>query len=179
LVALLVAGFVVVGQQMGWFAGAQKVAVQNSPGMYEIAEFVDGDTIAVNMNGTVEKVRMIGVDTPETKKPNAPIQCYGHEASNYTKSLIGTGKVRLESDPQSTNRDRYNRLLRYVYLPDGRLLEEESIKNGYAFAYTQFPFTKSAQFVAAQIQAQSARKGLWDACSPYQQSNNRWQTEDL
>jgi micrococcal nuclease len=169
---------IAVGQHFGWFDGAVQQAVQAQPGLYAIDHFVDGDTIAVKMDGKVESIRMIGVDTPETHKPNAPVQCYGPAAAAYTKNLIGTNSVRLESDEKSTNRDRYNRLLRYVYLPDGRLVEAESIKNGYAFAYTDFPFTKSDEFVKYQAEAKAASKGLWGNCTPYQESNGRWQTEN-
>lgn len=157
---------------------AAKQASEHQPGLYTIDHFVDGDTIAVKMNGTTESIRMIGVDTPETHKPHTPVQCYGPAAAAYTKNLIGKNSVRLESDPKSTNRDRYNRLLRYVYLPDGRLVQHELITNGYGFAYTQFPFTKSQDFVNAQDQARAANKGLWGNCAPYQQTNGRWQTNN-
>jgi endonuclease YncB( thermonuclease family) len=153
-------------------------ASQHQPGLYQIDHFIDGDTIAVKMNGTTESIRMIGVDTPETHKPNTPVQCYGPAAAAYTKTIIGTNAVRLESDPKSTNRDRYNRLLRYVYLPDGRLLAHELIANGYGFAYTQFPFTKSQDFVDAQAQAKAGNKGLWGNCTPFQEKNGRWQTNN-
>jgi micrococcal nuclease len=106
------------------------------------------------------------------------VQCYGPAAAAYTKTLIGTTSVRLESDEKSTNRDRYNRLLRYVYLPDGRLLEAELIKGGYAFAYVDFPFTKSADFTSYQNEAKTAAKGLWGNCQPYQLSSGRWQTNN-
>ena len=131
------------------------------------------------MNDKIETIRMIGIDTPETHKPNAPVQCYGPAAASYTKTLIGTDSVRLQADEQSTNRDRYNRLLRYVYLPDGRLLEAELLKNGYGFAYTDFPFTKSAEFVQYQTAARSANKGLWTNCQPFQLASGRWQTENM
>ncbi len=166
LTVLVMGGLLAVGQQFGWLQEPQQAALRADPGLYAVEHFVDGDTIAVNMNGTTEKVRMIGLDTPETHKPNAPVQCYGWEAAAYTKQLIGTGKVRLESDPQSSNRDRYGRLLRYVYLTDGRMVETELIQNGYGFAYTSFPFTKSAEFKSAEQQAQTTRKGLWAACQP-------------
>lgn len=157
----------------------QEKAAQSQPGLYEVTRFTDGDTITVNMNGTQEKVRMIGIDTPETHKPNSPVQCYGPAASAYTKELIGTQKVRLESDPQSTNRDRYNRLLRYVYLPDGTLVAEKVIRNGYGFAYTQFPFTKKAAFIQAEQEAERANAGLWGNCTVTEQSNGRKQTNDV
>jgi endonuclease YncB( thermonuclease family) len=177
-VILLAVGYF-VQQQHGTLTTATETAQQHSPGLYTVARFVDGDTIAVNMNGKVETVRFIGVDTPETHKPNSPVQCYGVAAAAFTKSFIGTQQVRLESDPDSTNRDRYNRLLRYVYLPSGQLVEAEIIKNGYGFAYTQFPFTKSADFTKYQDEAHDALKGLWRNCNPYQEKNGRWQTEDL
>ena len=173
---LLLAGY--AARQQGWLNAPQQAVVTNTPGLYSINHFVDGDTIAVNMDGKTETVRFIGIDTPETHKPNTPVQCYGPAAAAYTKSLIGTGKVRLQADPDSTNRDRYNRLLRYVYLPDGRLLDAELVKNGYAFAYTQFPFTKSAEFVQYQEQAKEGSKGLWGNCQPYQETSGRWQSNN-
>lgn len=152
---------------------------QGQPGLYTVTRFIDGDTIAVDMNGKAETIRMIGIDTPETHKPNSPVQCYGPAASAYTKQLIGSGKVRLEADSQNTNRDRYDRLLRYVYLQDGRLLAEEILANGYGFAYTQFPFSKTAVFVAAEQTARQDSKGLWANCQVTVQANGRKQTNDL
>lgn len=160
-------------------ATIQQKAVQSQPGLYEVTRFTDGDTITVNMNGVQEKVRMIGIDTPETHKPNSPVQCYGPAASAYTKELIGTQKVRLESDPHSTNRDRYDRLLRYVYLPDGALIAEKIIRNGYGFAYTQFPFTQKDAFILAEKEAEKAQAGLWGNCTVTEQSNGRKQTNNL
>lgn len=154
-------------------------AAPGGAGTYAIDHFIDGDTIAVKMSNTVEFVRFIGVDTPETHKPNSPVQCYGVAASAFTKQQIGTQRVRLEADSQNTNRDRYNRLLRYVYLPDGTLLNEKLVSLGYGFAYTQFPFSKKALFTRYQSDAKQNNKGLWGNCAPYQQSNERWQTQDL
>lgn len=165
-IAVAAVGIVAAGQALGWWQEPAKTATHGQPGLYNVKSFADGDTITVEMGGREERIRMIGVDTPETHKPNAPVQCYGPEASAYTKQLIGDEQVRLEADPQSSNRDRYNRLLRYVYLADGRLVEAELIKGGYGFAYTYFPFTKSAEFTAAQKQAQEQRAGLWTACQP-------------
>lgn len=157
----------VVATQSGWLSGAPKTIEQNQPGLYAIDHYVDGDTIAVNMNGNVETIRFIGVDTPETHRPNTPVQCYGPEAAAYTKSRISRfGKVRLAADPLDTNRDVYGRLLRYVYLPDGTLLDEQLIQNGYGFAYLDFPFSKKQQFAADEAVAQTAKVGLWGTCSP-------------
>jgi micrococcal nuclease len=154
--------------------GAKQAVIQNQPGLYSVAHFVDGDTIAVNMNGRVEKVRLVGVDTPETHKPNTPVQCYGPAAAAYTKNTIGSQKVRLVSDSKSTDRDRYDRLLRYIYLSDGHLLNEELIKGGYGFYYPYFPFSKSTEFAAAQSAARAAHRGLWGNCSPTPTDGGGW-----
>jgi micrococcal nuclease len=164
VLSLLLGALFLLAQQHGWVAGKLETA---QPGLYSINHFVDGDTIAVNMNGATETVRFIGVDTPETHKPNTPVQCYGLAAAAFTKNTIGTQSVRLATDPDSTDRDRYNRLLRYVYLPDGRLLNKLLIEGGYGFYYPYFPFTKSDEFAAAQASAQASNKGLWGNCSPH------------
>lgn len=136
-------------------------------GSYEVVEFVDGDTIAVDMNGKTEKIRMIGVDTPETHDPRKSVECFGLAAAEYTKNLIGSNPVRLEADSLSANRDKYNRLLRYVYTSDNKLVEAEIIKNGYGFAYVSFPFSKLDEFRDYERQAKEQNKGLWSGCSPY------------
>lgn len=171
LLTLVVSLFVLVAQKQGWLASAQRAVVHNQPGLYQVTEFVDGDTIAVNMNGASERIRLIGVDTPETHDPRKPVQCYGLAAAAYTKQLIGLSSVRLEADPLSTNRDRYNRLLRYVYLPDGRLVNAEIIKNGYGFAYLSFPFTKSDEFHNYELEARRQNLGLWKNCEPTEKAN--------
>lgn len=174
ILILLITSFITLAQQQGWLKDAGQTAMINQPGLYKITRFVDGDTIAIDMNGKTEKVRFIGVDTPETHKPNTPVQCYGPAAAAYTKNLIGDNKVRLGSDSESTDRDRYDRLLRYVYLPDGRLVNEELIKNGYGFYYPYFPFTKSDQFSHDQEQARAANKGLWGNCNPTPTDKGGW-----
>ncbi len=134
-------------------------------GSYAITEVFDGDTIAVDMLGTSEKVRMIGVDTPETVDPRKVVQCFGPEASSYTHSHLRPGvRVRLVADPLSTNRDRYNRLLRYVYLDDGTLYNQKLLELGYAKAYTGFPFSKMETFNGVQVAAQTNKAGMWSGC---------------
>lgn len=152
------------------FAGPKKLAF-NQPGLYKVEQVVDGDTIIVDMNGRQEIVRMIGVDTPETRHPDRPIECFGQEATAFNKQLIGSSRVRLQADSLETNRDRYSRLLRYVYLPDGRLVETELIRKGYGFAYPFFPFEKSAEFITLEEQAKKAGLGLWSACQVTLDSN--------
>ena len=148
----------------------------SQPGLYKVVTVDDGDTITVDMNGSVETIRFIGVDTPETHKPNTPVQCYGPEATDFTNNLIGNKKVRLQADPLNTNRDRYGRLLRYVYLPDGTLLEQKLLSEGYGFAYTFFPLSKAKEFEAYEQQAETAGKGLWSACAIKIEANGVKQT---
>jgi micrococcal nuclease len=168
LLILLAAAYAVVSRLSGnWLDSSTKRLQQDQPGLYAIDHYIDGDTIAVDMNGSIETVRMIGVDTPETHKPNTPVQCFGPEAASHTRAMISKfGRVRLQADPLDTNRDRYGRLLRYVYLPDGTLVDEQIIKQGYGFAYLSFPFTKKLKFAADQLSAQNAKLGLWAACKP-------------
>lgn len=156
----------------------QVMGVQQ-PGYYKVTHVADGDTISVDMNGKTETIRMIGVDTPESVKPNSPVQCYGKEASDYTKHNLSGQSVRLEADPTGDNRDRYDRLLRYVYLQDGTLWEQKLIDQGYGFAYLSFQFTKQADFAAAQAKAQDAKIGLWSTCTPTLSSGGRWQSNDI
>lgn len=149
------------------------------PGYYKVTKVLDGDTIVVNMDGRAETVRMIGVDTPETHRPNTPVQCFGPEATDFTKRLIGQNSVRLQADALETNRDRYDRLLRYVYLPDNSLVEEKIIDGGYGFSYTQFPFSKSESFDRLESAAKQAAKGLWAACRVIVSSDGREQSQPL
>jgi len=140
-------------------------ARQKQTGLYQVTEVYDGDTIAVNMNGATEKIRLIGVDTPETKDPRKPVQCYGPEASAYSHSILEHAKVRLVADPLSTNRDRYNRLLRYVYLQDGSFYNKKLLQSGFARAYIGFPFSKSNDFIVAEKTAKDNSTGLWNSCT--------------
>ncbi len=145
----------------------QQTLINNSPGSYRVVRVNDGDTLTIDMDGTEERVRMIGVDTPETQDPRKPVQCFGRAATAFTKQLVGKSEqVRLVADELSSNRDRYNRLLRYVYLADDRLLQEEIIKQGYGFAYTNFPFTKSEEFKKLEREARENNRGLWNSCDP-------------
>jgi micrococcal nuclease len=145
------------------------------PGTYAVSHVSDGDTFAVKMNGKSETVRMIGIDTPETKDPRTTVQCFGVAASNKTKELLAGKSVRLEADPQSDNRDKYQRLLRYVYLPDGTFLNQYLVEQGYAFAYTLFPNSKLDQFRAWEQEARANNRGLWAGCN-VDESNQKKQT---
>ena len=117
---------------------------------------VDGDTIIVEKIG---KVRLIGVDTPETKHPKKPVEYFGKEASAFTKRMVEGKKVRLEYDWQ--RKDKYRRTLAYVYLEDGTFLNAEIIKQGYGYAYTKYPFKYLEQFRKYEKEAREKRIGLW------------------
>lgn len=134
----------------------------------EVVKVVDGDTLDVVVAGTVYRVRIIGVDTPETVDPNSPVMCYGAEATAFTKQLVNeaNGQVLLEKDISET--DRYDRLLRYVWLQksDGlHMLNWELVNAGMAQVSTYPPDVKYVdQFLAAQQTAQANGVGLWGAC---------------
>ena len=149
------------------------------PGFYKVSYVSDGDTFTVKMDGTEEKVRLIGVDTPETVKPNSPSECYGKAASDFTKHTLTGQTVRLEADPVNQNRDRYNRLLRYAYLQDGSLFNATLIRQGYAFAYLSFPFTKADEFRQLQTDARKAGVGVWSGTCVITNQNGRYKTNQL
>ncbi len=106
-------------------------------------------------------MRLIGVDTPETVDPRRPVQYFGHEASRFTKRMALGENVSLEPDPECSNRDKYHRLLRYVYLEDGKLLNAEIIAQGYGFAYTKYPFSRMEEFRRLERRARREAHGLW------------------
>lgn len=123
----------------------------------KVKQVIDGDTISL---GNGEKVRLIGVDTPETKHPQKPVERFGKEAYLFTKRMVEGKEVRLEYDWQ--RKDRYGRLLAYVYLIDGAFLNAEIIKQGYGFAYTKYPFKYLDEFKRYEKEAREQRKGLWE-----------------
>lgn len=124
----------------------------------------DGDTIRVRLDGKLEDVRLLGIDTPEVDTPYTDAECFGQEASAYTKEqLVGT-EVLLVRDSESENRDAYDRLLRYVFLPDGSLFNQSLIAEGYARAYRHATYTQKAAFFEAEQQAQEEGSGLWSVC---------------
>jgi len=117
---------------------------------------IDGDTIVLDGD---EKVRLIGVDTPEAKDPRKPVQYFGQEASEFTRILVEGKRVRLEFDQDRV--DKYGRTLAYVYLEDGTFVNAEIIKQGYGFAYTQFPFKYLEEFRGYEKEARENNRCLW------------------
>lgn len=117
---------------------------------------IDGDTIVLDGD---EKVRLIGVDTPETKNPRKPVQYFGRQAYEFTKRLVEGLKVRLDYDLDK--KDKYGRTLAYVYLEDGTFLNAEIIKQGYGFAYRHFLFKYYDDFKEYEREAREEGIGLW------------------
>lgn len=135
------------------------------PGYYRVTHVSDGDTFAVSIAGKNETVRMIGIDTPETKDPRVQVQCFGLAASQKTHELLENQTVRLEADAASGDRDKYQRLLRYVYLPNGTMVNQYLVEQGYAFAYTLFPNGRLDDFRQWERDARLANRGLWAGCN--------------
>ena len=130
-----------------------------------VVRAVDGDTIMVSAEGRVWDVRLLGIDTPETVDPRKPVQCYGPEASHFTKRLVTGRRVLLRYDRE--HHDRYGRVLAYVYLASGRdrFVNADLVRLGYARTFPFAPNTEhEAEFAAIEREAALAGRGLWAAC---------------
>jgi len=135
---------------------------EHQPQFRTVRRVVDGDTLVLENK---ERVRLIGVDTPETKHPNKPVEYYGKEATAFTKKMVQGKRVRLEFDQANAHvehKDKYRRTLAYMFLQDGTFLNAEIIKQGYGFAYTRFPFKHMDEFRRYQREAREQKKGLWN-----------------
>ncbi len=135
---------------------------------YKVTRVIDGDTIEVKMNSGLEKVRLIGINTPEIVDPRKPVECFAKEASNRMHSLASGQNVKLEFDDSQSYRDIYNRLLAYVYLQDGEMLNRKMIAEGYAYEYTYMaPYKYQKEFRDLQTFVQGSERGLWakDTCN--------------
>jgi micrococcal nuclease len=133
-------------------------------GRAQVVRVVDGDTIRVRVDGHTERVRYIGVDTPESVKPGTPVQCFAKRASAANAALVAGRSVRLVGDVEQ--RDRYGRLLAYVYRePDGAFVNAELVRDGFARTMTIAPNVAHARELADLArQARRAGRGLWAAC---------------
>ncbi len=160
----------------GFFVGARKankidVVLKPTPTVGQVnkgisstkvIKVVDGDTIKVLINNKEDTVRLIGIDTPETVDPRKPVQCFGKEASDKAKEVLTGKTISLESDPTQGNRDKYQRLLRYVFLNDLNF-NKFMISSGYAHEYTykSNPYKYQLEFIQAEKDARQNKKGLW------------------
>ncbi len=130
----------------------------------KVTRVVDGDTIVVEIGGSEEKVRYIGIDTPETKKPNTPVQCFGKAASRENERLVADKPVRLVFDAEP--RDRYGRLLAYVYRSsDDLFVNSELVRMGFAKELTFPPNVRFKDLFSRLVNAaKSSGIGLWGQC---------------
>jgi micrococcal nuclease len=127
-----------------------------------VSRVVDGDTVEVELDGVEEDVRYIGVDTPETVKPDTPVQCFGPQASSFNHHLVEGERVRLVFGVE--RRDVYGRLLAYVYL-DGRFVNAELVRRGLARTLTIPPNDRFAgRLKRLELAAARTGRGLWGAC---------------
>lgn len=134
-----------------------------------VKKVVDGDTIEVWREGKQQRVRLIGMDTPEVVDPRKTVQCFGREASSKAHALLDGKSVRLELDPTQGETDKYGRLLAYVFMEDGQSYNQYMIQNGYAHEYTyqSQPYKYQAEYKEAETVARENSRGFWavDTCS--------------
>jgi len=129
-----------------------------------VVEVVDGDTIHVQLPSGVEKVRIIGIDTPETVDPNRPASCFGAEATAFARRALAGKQVTLEVDPTQDRRDRFDRLLAHVHVADA-LYAAEAIAGGYGIHYVyERPSIHAAELAAVEASAKAANLGIWASC---------------
>ena len=135
---------------------------------FRVTHVVDGDTIDIDepdRGAPATRIRLWGVDTPETKNPRKGVQHFGPEATTFTTRACEGKTVRLELLSGST-RGKYRRLLAYVLLPDGTMLNRELIRRGYGYADPRFPHPRKGEFMQLQAQARAAGAGLWKDVKP-------------
>ncbi len=130
--------------------------------VFEVAKVVDGDTVDLMQESIVTRVRLIGINSPESVDPRRPVECFGKEASNHAKELLSGKSVTIELDPSQDTYDKYERLLVYIFLPDGASFNKTMIADGYAYEYTyNKPYKYQKIFKAAEHDAKLGQRGLW------------------
>lgn len=129
---------------------------------FKVVSVTDGDTFKVDINGKIETIRVIGINTPETVHPSKVVECFGMEASTKAKKLLLDTTVSLINDPSQGAWDRYGRRLAYVILNDGRDFGEEMIRGGFAYEYTyNVPYENQSKYKSTQNFARENGIGLW------------------
>ena len=160
VVATLAVASVLGASVLGWWLGG---LARTAEPEVRVVEVVDGDTIVVAFaNGATDTVRLLGVDTPETKHPTRGVECFGPEASAFTAARLLGRVVRLESDVE--RRDVYDRRLAYVWL-EGTRFNDVLLRKGYArFLVIPPNLAHGRTLLAAELDARDARRGLWAEC---------------
>jgi len=129
----------------------------------KVINVIDGDTIEVKIENKVEKVRMIGVNTPELKDERKEVQCLAQKSKEYTKDNLLNKEVRIELDPTQGTHDKYGRILAYIFIDQNKSFNEILISEGYAYEFTyKIPYRYQDEFKKAQQVAQKNKVGLWE-----------------
>jgi micrococcal nuclease len=162
IVAVLVAAALLGGGAA--LVGDSSPSTERDTARVRVLRVVDGDTILVRMDGRRERVRYIGIDTPESVAPGQPVECYGPAAAKENRRLVGGRTVTLWTDRE--RRDRYGRLLAYVRrTADGLFVNAELVRDGFATTLRIPPNVAHARrFAALEREARRAHRGLWAAC---------------
>jgi len=132
---------------------------------FTVTEVIDGDTLDIDIpdgESANTRIRLIGVDTPETKHPTVSLMYYGPEATEFTTSLALGKRVTVLLDTAGDQRGYYGRLLAYIQLPDGKILNAEIIKNGYGYAYLNYSHGEFSAYQRLMQQAIDKKAGLWE-----------------
>ena len=128
----------------------------------KVARVIDGDTIEASISGKIETIRLIGINTPETVDPRTIVECFGVESSNKAKEILTGKTIFLETDPTQGERDKYQRLLRYVWLDANISFNKKMISDGYAYEYTyNIPYKYQEEYKQAEKEARENKRGLW------------------
>ncbi len=146
--------------------------------VFTVVKVVDGDTIDINIpdgNFLDTRIRLLGVDTPETKNPKTKVMYFGPEASKFTSDMVLKKTVFIVMDANSNSRDKYHRLLAHIRLSDGRILNEELISEGFAYADPRFPQSYNEKYLQLEKEARKEKKGLWEKVKPDQMP--KWRTK--
>lgn len=133
--------------------------------VFTVPKVIDGDTVIISLAGESMKVRLIGVDTPETNHPQKGVEYMGHEATEFVRGLIEGGNVTLKLDTVNISNghlDKYDRLLAYIYRESDKLfINEEIMAQGYSYPYNEFPFSHSVRFRELARISRQRKFGLW------------------
>ncbi|HEU4701244.1 MAG TPA: thermonuclease family protein [Conexibacter sp.] len=166
-IALLLVAGLLLGDVRAprWLTGADGTLAAGGSASARLERVIDGDTIVVEVDGREERIRYIGVDTPETVKPNTAVQCFGPQAHDLNARLLGRPGTQLTLRFDRELRDRYGRLLAYVFGPGGLFVNARLVEAGAARTLAIAPNTSRAmQMSALQHAARTAGRGLWGAC---------------
>ncbi len=132
---------------------------------YPVVRVVDGDTFIAKIDGEDQRIRLIGVDTPESVHPNKEVEYFALEASAFLKNMLEGERVFFQYDQNSAatnHKDRYGRILAYAYRSsDSLFVNAEIIRQGYGHAYTSFPFSLQEDFLKLERDARTQKLGLW------------------